>query len=185
MHLLEHVLFRDEIVACGKGDICYIRNDGMDAAEVELDFHAWQDLGARSSSEDMKFSFFLPPGRIQWFQLPSNFVGNAQVILIDMKVKNASISHSFYLRDMPKNIVGLKETDVLIKISSIWQTSDGAAIVELESSNLALLVVLTASTQGRFSENCMTLLPLEKKVRIFVEAMEGVTFLLFKNGRTS
>ena len=172
MHLLELALFRDQIVACGKGDICYVRNDGMGPAKVELVFHVWQDLDAHSSSDDMNFSFFLRRGRIQWFQLPSNFVGNAQVVLIDMKVNNKSMSHSVFLRDMPKNIDGLKETEILIEISSIRQTSDGAAVVELESSNLALLVVLTASTQGRFSENCMTLLPMEKKVRKFAKSME-------------
>ena len=172
MHLLEHALFRNQIVACGKGDICYVRNDGMGPAKVELVFHVWQDLGAHSSSHDMEFSFFIRPGRIQWFQLPSNFVGNAQVVLIDMKVNNKSLSNSLFLRDMPKNIDGLKKTEILIETSSIRQNSDGAAVVELESSNLALLVVLTASTQGRFSENCMTLLPMEKKVRLFAKSME-------------
>lgn len=178
MHLLEQALFRDHIVACGKDDVCYLRNDGMNAAEVKLEFHAWRYSGRNSfENEEIKLNFFLLAGVIQWFQLPSHLIGNAQVVLIDMKVNNVSKSHSFFLRDVPKNVVGLESTTDAVKIVSIRPTSDGAAVVEIESRNLALLIVITASTQGRFSENCMNMLPREKKVQTHLRMLVMFVFV--------
>jgi hypothetical protein len=41
MHLLESSLFRDVIVACGKEDQCYVRNDGLETLYAVVSMESW------------------------------------------------------------------------------------------------------------------------------------------------
>jgi beta-mannosidase len=173
MHLLESSLFRDQIVACGKKGNCYVRNDGMNEVDATVSFEAWP-MRMTESLENIKtylYNSTIEAGQIRWFQLPAEYISSHnQVTLITLKtdVSGSSsplISESVFLPTMPKNITGL-HSSVSIKILSIEDTSKGGALVSLESDRLALYVVLTTRADGRFSENCFALRPLQKKVNV-------------------
>ena len=48
MHLLEMSLFRDVFAACGMGNRCYVRNDGLAAVEATVKMEAWNIGGSRN-----------------------------------------------------------------------------------------------------------------------------------------
>ena len=173
MHLLESSLFRDSIVACGKNSTCYLRNDSSHTVNATVSIEAWTVGRSRQMSLRQPFVYFstLDAGQIQWFQLPSDFVVNEnQVVLITLESSfdsptRAAVSDSVYLNAMPKDLKGL-EARVTIKVLSIEKTEKGTALLSLESDRLALFVVLTTRAEGRFADNCFTLRPLQKKVRL-------------------
>ena len=170
MHLLKSSLFVDQIAACGKGDVCYVRNDHFDKVNFSVVFEAWglEDTAPRRTYE---YKDELQPGSIEWFELPFGFTSDIQVTLIQLKVfhdsiaSSPSISESVYLKDMPKNIEGL-HNPVRIQIVDIRATENGDAAIVLESNKLALFVVLTTRAEGIFSRNCMTLRPFESIVSV-------------------
>ena len=41
MHLLKSTLFTDIVAACGREDMCYVRNDGLAEAKVVVSIEAW------------------------------------------------------------------------------------------------------------------------------------------------
>ena len=41
MHLMRNSLFRDVFAACGRGNHCFVRNDGMDPVDVVVTLEAW------------------------------------------------------------------------------------------------------------------------------------------------
>jgi beta-mannosidase len=174
MHLLESSLFRDQIVACGKGGNCYLRNDGMSTVGMTVTFESWtvRHTSVLDNVNTYLYNSTLDAGQIQWFQLPSDFLaGDNQVLLMNLVTGTSSASNqvsseSVYLPTMPKNITGL-HSSVSIKILSIQGTDKGDALVSLESDRLALFVVLTTRAKGRFTENCFVLRPLQKKVSGF------------------
>jgi hypothetical protein len=72
---------------------------------------------------------------------------------------------------VPKDITGLEKT-TKIEILSIHhehythpESNGSTAILELQSDQLATFVELTTKAQVRFTDNCFTLRPMEKKVR--------------------
>lgn len=169
MHLLKSSLFVDQIVACGKGDLCYVRNDHFETVKVTLTFEAW-DLQYSTKLGKHEFTNELSGGSIHWFELPSNFTLDSQVILVQLKAFENSlllpkykITQSVYLKDTPKSIRGL-ENPVHIEILDIYRTKDAGAAIVLRSNKLALFLVLTTRAEGAFSDNCFFLRPFEKKV---------------------
>ena len=169
MHLLESSLFRDQITACGTGDLCYVRNDHFDKVRLSITFEAWECNNAIPRRTHI-YENEIEAGSIDWFSLPVNFTSHIQVILVRLKVYNhpftsayALISESVYLKDMPKNIKGLHSL-VEISIVDIRLTKNGDAEIVLESDKLALFVYLTTRAQGFFVHNCVTLRPFEKNV---------------------
>ena len=100
-----------------------------------------------------------------WYPLPRNIrIGN-DVLLISVHDKNNLdlLQETVFLWDMPKNIPGL-HAPVSVVIESIRTTTNGTALVTMQSDHLALFVVLTTRAQGRFSENSFSLRPKEPKV---------------------
>ncbi|KAL3920780.1 MAG: hypothetical protein SGILL_003085 [Bacillariaceae sp.] len=155
MHLLESSLFRDQIVACGKN-----MGKGM------------------AVDEPYVYSSTLAAGQIDWFQLPDSYSPkDNQVVLVTSKTSvdgsaQLTVSESVYLTAMPKVMNGLA-TRVTIKVLSIESTDRGTALVSLESDRLALFVVLTTRAEGRFTDNCFTLRPLQKRIVEFRPFVEG------------
>lgn len=168
MHLLESSLFVDQVTACGEGDLCYARNDHFEKVNLSVVFEAWalEDTTPRRTYE---YENELPPGSIDWFKLPFGFTSGVQVTLIQLKILHSPVAckpmifESVYLKDMPKNIKGLYNP-VQIEIVDIRTTENGDAAIVLESDKLALFVVLTTRAEGLFSQNCITLRPLESVV---------------------
>lgn len=190
MHLLESSLFRDQIVACGKGGHCYVRNDGMNTVDTTVTFEAWNmrhKIGLRNVNTFL-YNSTVNAGEIKWFHLPVDFIGENQVVLIDMEAgtpgSTSRVStESVFLETMPKNITGLGNS-VSIKIMAVQGTDAGHALVSLETDRLALFVVLTTRAKGRFVENCFALRPLQKKVcincwKIRVDSSACITHLIY------
>mmetsp|Transcript_4303 Transcript_4303/g.9395 ORF Transcript_4303/g.9395 Transcript_4303/m.9395 type:complete len:209 (-) Transcript_4303:599-1225(-) len=177
MHLLSSSLFVDQIAACGKGDLCYVRNDDSNKVKVTVVYEAWvlEDTIPQKSYEYVNE---LEPGSIDWFDLPFNFTSNSKVILIRLEIYHNSItssprvSESVYLTDMPKDIMGL-QNPVHIEIVDISINTNGDAAIVLKSDKLALYVVLTTRAEGLFSPNCITLRPFEKRMVKFHPLEDG------------
>mmetsp|Transcript_653 Transcript_653/g.1366 ORF Transcript_653/g.1366 Transcript_653/m.1366 type:complete len:171 (+) Transcript_653:302-814(+) len=169
MHLLKSSLFADQIAACGEGDLCYVRNDHFESVEFSVIFEAW-DIEHTAPIRSFTHKNELEAGSIVWFQLPNNFTSDTQVVLLELKVQgdfdvapNSRSSDTVYLKDVPRNIRGLR-SPVTIEVVDIHQTENGDATLILTSDRLALFVVLTTRAEGVFSDNSFSLRPFENKV---------------------
>jgi hypothetical protein len=112
MHLLESSLYRDQLVACGENDLCYLRNDGMVAFDIVVTFEAWSLIvGDSSPAETMTYTFYIASGQMLWFTLPPTFTADKYIILIQTILSSPSrsnisdtISNSVSLKALPKDI---------------------------------------------------------------------------------
>jgi hypothetical protein len=178
MHLLQSSLFRNQIVACGKDRNCYIRNDGIVAIQAIVEFEAWNAGSTEKPNNTYRYTAMVDPGTIHWFDLPSALTISVEDIILikllqqeEIPMLSTAISESVYLQAMPKDISGLEKT-TKIEILSMHHEhhahpdfNGSTAIIELQSDRLATFVVLTTKAQGRFTDNCFTLRPMEQKVR--------------------
>ena len=170
MHLLKSSLFLDQISACGKGGMCYVRNDHFETVNFIVSFEAW-DIEHVAPIRTYEYTNELEGGSIDWFDLPLDFTLETQIILIQLKVQLPSslvpfdhrVSETIFLEDMPKRLKGL-QSPVNIEILDIYETNNGDAAIILTSDKLALFVLLTTRAEGIFSDNCFFLRPLENKV---------------------
>jgi hypothetical protein len=98
----------------------------------------------------------------------------ADVVLIRAQEKTSGtivMKDNAFLRTVPKDIPGLKHpVSIAIAVS---QSSDGTAMVTLESDFVALYVTLTTVAQGRFSDNALHLRPHLKHVIEFLPLKHG------------
>jgi hypothetical protein len=185
MHLLKNSLFQDQIVACGNERNCYIRNDGFHSICAIVSFESWKAGSSESEKTNNTYTYsaMVDASTIHWFDLPSTLTQNADdIILIRLSqqeevhlsrtgIVSADLSESVYLQAMPKDIVGLQQPTKIEILSIHYQHQHmdhgqpSTATIELRSDRLAVFVVLTTRAQGRFTDNCFTLRPMEKKVR--------------------
>lgn len=166
MHLLERNLFRDVIVACGDGDRCYARNDGLRAMDVFVWIEAWNLTDAKPLRG---FSWYhhLKAGRFtEHFSLPGRFKDDADVVLIEVSddlTENSLVETSAFLWKPPKSLPALSQHSVQITIE-IRQDDEGIVTIELNSDYLALYVLLSTVAAGRFSDNAFHLRPGQRKI---------------------
>ena len=85
MHLLESSLFRDQITACGTGDLCYVRNDHFDKVRLVITFEAWECKNTVPQRTYM-YENELEEGSVDWFSLPVGFTSSFQIILVQLTV---------------------------------------------------------------------------------------------------
>eukprot|EP00536_Pseudo-nitzschia_multiseries_P017061 jgi/Psemu1/70068/estExt_Genemark1.C_13600007 len=172
-------LFADQIVACGEGDLCYVRNDHIASVKFAVVFEAW-DIEDTTPLKTFTYRNELAAGSIVWFKLPDDFTSSTQVVLLELNVQDDYLgapglrtSETVYLKDVPKRIKGLR-SPVRIEILEIHQTMNGYATLVLRSDKLALFVVLTTRAEGVFSDNAFFLRPFENKTVEFQSLADGV-----------
>jgi hypothetical protein len=74
---LEMSLFRDIVAACGKGDQCYVRNDGLTVLDADLSLEAWA-CGAEIANEVVTFKINVAPSSICKFATTESFIEEFQ-----------------------------------------------------------------------------------------------------------
>lgn len=108
------------------------------------------------------------------FELETTQLARAEVVLIRIQDKTSGtilMKDNAFLQAVPKDIPGLKHHVSIT--TAVSQSSDGKAIVTLESDFVALYVTLTSAAQGRFSENALHLRPHSKTIVEFLPPTMG------------
>jgi hypothetical protein len=167
MFLLQSFLFRDVMVACGQSGLCYARNDSPLACDVDIVFEAWDLPHGTSPLRNVTKSFAVPEGRSSvWFSLPEDFLNNSDVVLISTEWSQASSSSktlvdsiSVYLWTLPKDLPLQPRIRFVVRVNFDFVSENKTVILHVQSSGLALYVLVSASTAGHFSDNAFPLRP--------------------------
>ena len=155
MYLLRQ-LFRDTIVACGSGGLCFARDDSLNATYIQLTAEAWT-LGHQLPLRTFSWNCTTESGRsLAWFRLHDKFQDGADVILLQSL--HSSSETVAFLWNVPRNMPRLSLA-VTFSVTVQPSPTSRSVTLRLTSDHLALYVVLSTAAEGRFSDNAFHMRP--------------------------
>ena len=155
MYLLRQ-LFRDTIVACGSGGLCFARDDSLNATYIDLKAEAWT-VGHQLPLRTFSWNWITEQGRsLAWFRLPDMFQDGADVILLQSL--HSSSDALAFLWNVPRDMPRLSQA-VTFSVNVQPSPTSRSVTLRLTSDHLALYVVLSTAAEGRFSDNAFHMRP--------------------------
>ena len=163
-YLLRASIFTDVAATCGKGGVCYVRND-----RAGLPFHGTVvvtsveiETGKSSTVGGVPASFDLVagPAAVSWFTLDAVTDGTTHFLMVDCLDENGEVvSHNVLLQAPPKDIKTLpKDSGLGLKVASQPNADSSIDIAVTATAPVALYVTLTTAAHGRFSDNAFELI---------------------------
>lgn len=163
-------IFVDVSATCGKGGLCYVRNDRAGLSFKGQVLVKSIDIQSGHSSTLKQFSVDMAPGPaiISWFNLPREVDGTTHFLIVDVVEGNTQsdlvnqtsiLSHNVLLQAPPKSISCLPKSSGITFSVAEKANDDGSIDITVKAkAPVALYVTLTTAAHGRFSDNAFELL---------------------------
>jgi len=162
MYLLSRTLFRNVFATCGKHGKCFVRNDGEDIFEGRVDVKYWNTTNALTI---LRKQVKLNPKSIEYFTIVVDDAADSYVLELAVSDLNEveSMGQNIVLMVPPKRLAFLS-VDAQIVIESANICDDGIEVT-LKTDETVLYVVMTTTSQGRFTDNAFSMTQQTRKVR--------------------
>ena len=184
-YFFQQSVYADVMATCGKGGLCYLKNDASAAATyrvVVTEEPLQSTRGPSGAHSQFTTTIEMPPGpgAVQYFHLPETFdMGPDHVYFVETSASDEQqqqepepLSEHISLHMAPKDLHTAKGVNVTLSVSAGIATVSNAGAV-----GAALYVTLTTQAQGRFAENCFLLRAGEARRVAFVPAGGAASML--------
>lgn len=164
-------IFTDVSATCGKGGVCYVRNDGAGVGFKGTVLVTSVDIASGASTTLASVPLDMAPGpaEIMWFNISSHgeVDGTTHFLMADVRCdENVVVSHNVLLQAPPKSMTALPQNSGLSFTVADKANADGSINIRVGAKvPVALYVTLTTGSHGRFSDNAFEVLAGSKTVQ--------------------
>eukprot|EP01059_Diplonema_ambulator_P005508 TRINITY_DN1525_c1_g1_i1.p1 TRINITY_DN1525_c1_g1~~TRINITY_DN1525_c1_g1_i1.p1 ORF type:complete len:931 (+),score=264.77 TRINITY_DN1525_c1_g1_i1:382-2793(+) len=153
-YFYNQVLYKDVIVVCGQGDLCYVKNSGVTSltGTVKIDVITLQASGFPTPTTIYSAPISLGPySDATYFSIPKTNPATQLILASVTDAANTVVAENICPMAYPYQMSIPSGTNV--KVYSVTAEQDGSFKIDLTCGTTAMYVTLTTQAQGRFSEN--------------------------------